>query len=174
MTLRRHRALLVGIALAALPAAACTGGGPTSGRGDTAVDVEITDGEGRPSSLTALGGKPLVVNMWATWCKPCVKEMPDFDEVSTSTEGVRIIGVNVGDEPEAAAEFADGLGVTYDQFTDAQGALSDAFGVSGLPATAFITADGTVLEVSMGALSADSLRAKISEHFPEAVMEGES
>lgn len=169
----RRLALIAGITLAVMPAFACSDNGGNTGDG-TPTGVQIATGDGRLTTLASFGGAPLVVNMWATWCKPCVREMPDFDAVARGAEGVRIVGVNVGDDPADATEFADNLGITYDQFTDAQGALSDAFGVSGLPATAFIAADGTVLEVAQGALSAESLRAKIRSHFPEAELEDEA
>lgn len=168
----RRVALIAGIALAAVPAFTCSSGDST---GDgSAVGVQIAAADGRQTTLASFAGTPLVVNMWATWCKPCVREMPDFDAVADTAEGVRIVGVNVGDEPADATAFAEALGVSYEQFTDAEGALSDAFGVSGLPATAFIAADGTVLEVSQGALSAGSLREKITSHFPEADVEDEA
>lgn len=169
----RRLALIAGIVLATVPAFACSDGS-TDGAADGVTQVQIADSDGGATRLSDLAGTPLVVNMWATWCKPCVKEMPDFDSVAASTEGVRIVGVNVGDEPADAAAFAAGLGVTYEQYTDADGALSDAFEVSGLPSTAFIAIDGSVIEVVQGALSAESLRAKIVEHFPDAVLEDES
>jgi cytochrome c biogenesis protein CcmG/thiol:disulfide interchange protein DsbE len=115
--------------------------------------------------LAKLKGTPLVVNMWATWCHPCVKEMPAFDTVASTTTGVRVVGVNVADDAAAAAAFAKKLGVTYEQFTDPDGKLSTAFDVSNLPATAFIAADGTVLEVYSGAYTAATLRASIDQHF---------
>lgn len=170
-------ALIAGIVVATMPAFACSDGspdGPVGGPVGVASQVQIADSEGGTTTLAELAVTPLVVNMWATWCKPCVKEMPDFDSVAAGTRGVRIVGVNVGDEPADASAFAARLGVAYEQYTDADGALSDAFEVSGLPSTAFIGADGAVLEVVQGALSAASLRAKIAEHFPEAVMEDES
>jgi thiol-disulfide isomerase/thioredoxin len=169
---RRHLALIAGIAVAVVPAAACSEGG--TGVPDSPTAVEIAASDGRATTLDSFEGTPLVVNLWATWCKPCVREMPDFDSVADSSQGVRIVGVNVGDDPADAAAFATALGVSYEQFTDAQGALSDAFEVSGLPSTVFIAADGTVLEVTQGALSETSLRAKITSHFPEAVMEDEA
>lgn len=164
----RHHLAAVVTAILTMTLAACGGDGIDD---PSAASVEITDSNGERTSLGTLEGSPLVVNMWATWCKPCVKEMPDFDRVAATAEGVRIVGVNVGDEPADAAAFAASLGVSYEQYTDADGALSDAFGVSGLPATVFISADGAVLEMAQGALSAASLREKITAHFPEAVVE---
>lgn len=147
-------------------ASACGGGTATSG-GDTAAEVSFTASDGSSHTLAEMQGTPVVLNMWATWCKPCVKEMPAFDEVAAGTDTVRIIGVNVADEAADAEAFAQELGVTYEQFTDPSGELSDAFEVTGLPATAFIDAQGNVVDVHAGALTADELRDAIAEHFPD-------
>jgi cytochrome c biogenesis protein CcmG/thiol:disulfide interchange protein DsbE len=151
--------------LAAVAIAAC-GGGSSSGSGK-ATTVKFTAADGSTTSLADMKGTPVVLNMWATWCKPCVREMPDFDSVASSIDGVRIIGVNVADSADDAAAFAQKLGVQYEQFNDPAGELSDAFAVTGLPATAFIDADGKVVEVHSGALTADELRARIAADFPD-------
>ncbi len=141
--------------------------GSGSGNGSSNVThIGITGADGKPTSLADLKGTPLVVNMWATWCSPCVNEMPALDQVASSSTGVTVIGVNVGDTATAAATFATKLGVHYAQYTDPDGKLSTALKVTGLPATAFVAADGTVLEVHQGAYTADTLRAAIQQHFP--------
>ena len=168
MTVRRRCISLVLIGMLGLFAGACGGSSAPSGAGaDAAAAVRFTAADGSGTSLEQLKGTPLVVNMWATWCKPCVKEMPAFDEVADGSSGVRIMGVNVADSAADAAKFAADLGVHYEQFTDPTGGLSDAFGVSGLPATAFIDASGKVVEVHSGALTADELRGLISKNFPQ-------
>jgi peroxiredoxin len=91
--------------------------------------------------------------------------MPAFDRVATSTPGVRIIGVNVGDTAAAATAFATKLGIRYSQYTDPEGKLSAAFSVSGLPATAFVDSTGKVLQVHQGALTEQELRDELSARF---------
>lgn len=129
-------------------------------------DIEISTPDGGVTTLAAFAGRPVVVNMWATWCGPCVAEMPVFDTVAAATDSVDIIGVNVGDTATEALEFAEGLGVTYPILTDPDGRLSTALGVNGLPATAFIAADGTVLDLHQGAYTLDELEAAIDASFP--------
>ena len=153
------------IVVAALVAAGCGGSSPSAS--SNAASVQFSAADGSPTSLQQMKGTPLVVNMWATWCKPCVKEMPAFDDVAAGTTDVRILGVNVADSAEDAAAFAQDLGVHYEQFTDPTGELSDAFSVSGLPATAFIDASGKVVEVHSGAMTAAELRDRISKNFPQ-------
>jgi thiol-disulfide isomerase/thioredoxin len=154
------------VVLASTVAAGC-GGGASSGSASSVADVPFSAADGTSLTLADMKGTPVVLNMWATWCKPCVKEMPAFDEVAASQDAVRIIGVNVADDADDAAAFAADLGVSYEQFNDPTGGLSDAFEVTGLPATAFVDADGKVVEVHAGALTADELRDRIAASFPD-------
>lgn len=132
------------------------------------TEVPFTSPDGRTASVADFAGRPLVLNMWATNCAPCVKEMPAFDEVATEQqEQVQIIGVNVFDSPADAEAFAADLGVRYPQYTDPNGALSSALAVTGLPATAFFDSNGKLVIVHQGAYTADELRAAIAEYFPD-------
>lgn len=157
------------VALAALSAAvmgACSDKGESAGSPVLTAPIKAADGSS--TTLGALTGRPLVVNLWATWCGPCVREMPAFDEVAAELDSVDIIGVNVGDDAADAAEFAAELGISYPQYTDPDGGLTTEFEAANLPATAFIATDGTVLDVHMGALTADELRDAVTTHFPES------
>lgn len=148
-----------------LGATAC-GGSDSSATPVTKIGITAADGSA--AHLADFSGSPLVVNLWATWCTPCVKEMPAFQTVADGLGNrVAIIGINVGDDAAAAATFAGGLGVSYPQYTDPDGALSTALGVTGLPATAFVAPDGTVLDVHQGAYTADTLRQAIDQHYPQ-------
>ena len=139
------------------------------------AEVPFTAADGSTTAVADFEGAPLVVNMWATNCVPCVKEMPALDEVATEMVGrLQIIGVNVFDTPQNAAAFAADLGVSYPQFTDPDGGLSTALAVTGLPATAFFDADGKLVDVHQGAYTADELRAAIEQHLPALVPEGTS
>ena len=144
-------------------------------KGTSVAEVPFTAADGSTTAVADFEGAPLVVNMWATNCVPCVKEMPALDEVATEMVGrLQIIGVNVFDTPQNAAAFAADLGVSYPQFTDPDGGWSTALGVTGLPATAFFDADGKLVDVHQGAYTADELRAAIEQHLPALVPEGTS
>lgn len=134
-----------------------------------ALDVEIGGVDGAPASLADFAGNALVVNLWATWCAPCVAEMPAFDTVAADLAAagseITVLGVNVGDSAEEAAAFAGDLGISYPILTDPDGRLSTALGVTGLPATAFIAADGELLDIHAGAYTETQLEASIAEHF---------
>lgn len=135
--------------------------------GTSMVEVPFTAANGSSLRLADLQGTPVVVNLWATWCTPCITEMPAFDVVAAELTGsVRVIGVNVGDSAADAVAFAADLGVRYDLFTDPDGALMTALEVTGLPATAFVADDGTLVTLHQGALTAEELRAAVEQAFP--------
>jgi thiol-disulfide isomerase/thioredoxin len=158
---------------AALVTATALIGCSDAASGSAVNTVPFTAADGGRATIADFDGSPLVLNMWATNCVPCVKEMPAIDEVAAElTNRVQVIGVNVFDSPADAAAFATDLGVGYPQFTDPDGRLSTALSVTGLPATAFFAADGTLLTVHQGAYTADELRAEITERFPSAAIEG--
>jgi thiol-disulfide isomerase/thioredoxin len=147
-------------AIGALALASCGGGGSDA---LTLPEIELTDLEtGDLVGADAIGG-PAIVNLWATWCGPCRTEMPAFQEVSTEFDDVRFVGVNQGDAGDAAAEFLDEVGVTFDQYLDPNGELTNALRVAGLPATFVIDADGVIVEVHNGALDPDGIRALVAE-----------
>lgn len=121
---------------------------------------------GSPIDLTAYRGQPLVVNLWATWCGPCVDEMPDLQEVAEQFEGrVAFLGVDVADGARRAERFAQDLGVTYDLAADPDRRFFEAVQAFGMPTTLFVTPDGMIVYRQTGPLDADGLRAALDTHL---------
>jgi thiol-disulfide isomerase/thioredoxin len=105
-----------------------------------------------------------VVNLWATWCAPCRRELPDFDAVAAETEGeVRFLGVNVSDRAEDAAAFIDELGIGFEQYLDLDGELSAELGTATLPVTLLVDAEGVIRIEHLGPLDEQGLRDAIAE-----------
>jgi cytochrome c biogenesis protein CcmG/thiol:disulfide interchange protein DsbE len=149
-------------------------GGPSGHRsvqgaavGGTPVPaVELIDFEGRRFSLDDYEGTPVVVNFWASWCPSCVAEMPDFERVHQQLRGrVAFVGVNQRDDRGAAEDLAAETGVSYRLAADPNGAVFDAFGGAGMPTTAFIDADGNVVDVVTGQLDGALLKSYIERSF---------
>ena len=159
-------ALVVGlIALAPEPENAAVAGEQAS-TGEPAPAVEMVDFDGVDMTLAEYAGTPVVLNFWATWCPFCIAEMPDFQTVSQDTLGdVAFLGVNIQDDPTAAAAMATETGVTYRLTRDPQGVVYAAFGGIGMPTTVFVDADGMIRDVITGQMSEAELRSKIVEHF---------
>ena len=98
-------------------------------------------GDGPPLELAGLSG-PAVVNLWATWCAPCRRELPAFQDVSEQRTDVSFVGVDIGEDPAAAQAFLDELGVTFPQYADEEAELTDALGTAALPVTLIVGDDG--------------------------------
>lgn len=134
--------------------------------GAPAPDVEMTDFEGQTFTLDSYEGTPLVLNFWASWCPNCIAEMPDFERVSQAVGNrVEFLGVNQRDRHGAAVDLAGKTKVTYRLARDPQGRVFDAFGGAGMPTTVFIDADGNVVDVVTGQLSAELLAQRIEQSF---------
>ena len=132
--------------------------------GQQLPDLELATLDGDVVRLTSWEGTPLVVNFWASWCPPCLKEMPDFEQVAQQRQGeVTIVGLNVRENAATAQQLATQTGVTYDLALDTRGEASRAFGGVNMPTTVFVNADGTIVGVHAGALDAASLHARIDE-----------
>jgi thiol-disulfide isomerase/thioredoxin len=154
----RSRAVL---SVAALVLGACGGGDGAASRGLPDLELRGLDGDGTTLDVGELRG-PAVVNLWATWCKPCREELPAFQQVAAERTDVRFIGVNSQETGDARA-YLDELGVTYDQFADDRGMLAEELGAASLPVTVVVDADGTVTAEHLGPMSVDDLRAAIDE-----------
>lgn len=141
------------------PAAATTG--PASAAAD---QVPLDRFDGGRVSLADYRGRPLVVNFFASWCAPCIKEMPEFETVHRELgDEVAFLGVNVRDRLEDGRRLASQTGVTFDLVRDARGDLLVAVGGNAMPTTAFVTPDGRLVLVQSRSYRADSLRAAIEE-----------
>lgn len=114
-----------------------------------------------PESTTSLGafkGKVTVVNFWAATCTACVAEMPAMEQsYKKLRKTANFVGIDVADNPRTAAAFATKYGTTYPLLSDAAGAASGAYQVPGLPFTAVIGEDGTLLVRHPGIMTAEQL-----------------
>jgi thiol-disulfide isomerase/thioredoxin len=110
-------------------------------------------------------GRPIFLNLWASWCFPCREEMPAIDRSSQSHPEVAFIGVSVQDSMSDARSFADEIGVTYTIGFDEHDAVDDAYTPLGLPASYIISADGVILERIFGRVTEEDLDQKFATHF---------
>ena len=109
-------------------------------------------------------GKPVVVNFWATWCGPCKTEMPHIVAAAKRYEGrVHFLGVDVQDDPQAAAEFAEEYDIPFRSLEDPQREIVRAQRLLGLPGTQFYDANGELAFVKQGEIKNDELIEKIEE-----------
>ncbi|MFZ6873150.1 TlpA disulfide reductase family protein [Undibacterium sp. Di27W] len=129
---------------------------------------QFKDAEGKSQTMAQWQGKFLVVNFWATWCAPCVQEMPELSSLQQEFKGkpVQILGPGI-DSPSNIAEFSKKYQISYPLFaagmegTELSRQLGNAGG--GLPFTILISPDGRVLKSYLGRLKMQELRADIAK-----------
>ncbi len=126
-----------------------------------APDFELEDLHGRKVTLSALRGKPVLLNFWASWCPPCRKEMPDLQQFATQYGSrIHVIGINWNDQPSAVQEFLNRYGITYTNLLDINGKVFVLYELTGLPTTFFIDEEGLIRGKWLGSMSVnDMIRA---------------
>ncbi len=118
--------------------------------------------DGRPVSLTDFSGKPTVVNLWATWCPPCRREMPALQRAQAAHPDVNFVFVNQGEEAGAIAAFLDREELALaNVLVDLQSSVGAALGRSGLPTTLFFDANGRLVGIRVGELSQATLNQRL-------------
>ena len=128
-----------------------------------APDVRFQNLEGGGSlQLSALRGRPAVVNFWASWCIPCVQEHSALTESARSNSDVTFMGVVYEDSKENARAFLAQRGAGYNTYEDPEGKAAIAFGVYGVPETFFINAQGMITDKYVGPLDEFSIREKLA------------
>ena len=149
----RRRGIRVFLAVLFVAAVACTGGGEADTLGISAVSQplprlagEAVHPDGGRLDTADYRGKVLVVNFWATWCGPCLREQPILQDLwdRYRDRGVVFLGVDQRDDPAAAQAQLEDLGVTYPSISDTDGAYADDFGFIGLPDTYVVDRSGTI------------------------------
>lgn len=137
-----------------------------SGDADLAPDFQVTFFDGgsfRLSDHLRDDGRPVLLNLWASWCPPCRAEMPDLSEAAERYPGVQFVGVAVSDDAGAAADFADAIGVAYPLGADRDGSVDRAYPAPGLPATYLIDGEGRMVREVFGMLTAAQVEALLAE-----------
>lgn len=126
-------------------------------------DFTVYDLEGNAHKLSDFQGKPVLLNFWASWCGPCQMEMPDFQKFYESHgDKVHFVIVNLTDGQqetvESASKFIAEKGYTFPVYYDTDIDAAAKYGVSAVPVSYFIDAEGRFVAWAQGALSADMLQ----------------
>ncbi len=129
----------------------------------------FTDLAGNPVRLADFEGRVVLLNFWATWCAPCVREMPSLDRLQAvlGDRGLSVVAVSIDRRVEVIRPFAKRLGLArLGLYHDPEGALFQAFGVTGLPASFLIDPNGAILGAYAGPAEWDGPEARaLIEHY---------
>jgi len=115
--------------------------------GDRAPAFEITDDNGRGVSLSDFRGKYVLLNFWATWCPPCVEEMPSLSALHDRMKdlGLVVLGISVDESREEYERFLDRSGLTFPTVRDPERSVSARYGTVKYPETYLIDPEGIVI-----------------------------
>ncbi len=154
----KHILLAMGIAMTAI-------GGAWAGdlkpyTGGPLPDITLNDLHGKQHSLSALKGKVVMINFWATYCTPCIKEMPSIQRLNDRLKDkpFQILGIDMAEDPAAITAFMTRLkiDVSFPILLDTEGAVAEAWKVSAIPATFIIDPRGNLRYVHYGAIEWDN------------------
>ena len=122
--------------------------------GTMVEDFHLTDLEGKSQSLSQYRGKIVLVNFWATWCKPCTTEMPAMQATydKLRSKGFVVLAVNELEDDAKVREHIKQYGHTFPVLMDRDNKVANQFGVFGLPVSVFIDQEGRVQEYIKGGL----------------------
>ena len=127
-------------------------------------DARLPGLDGQEVSLSALKGQPVVVNFWATWCAPCVQEMPHLDSIAKELPEVKFVGIGI-DTAQNIAQFVAKLPVSYQLLIAGHAgiAMVRELGNSagGLPFTLLFDANGSIFDSILGQVEPADLRQRI-------------
>ena len=131
-----------------------------------APDFTVYDYEGNYYKLSDFEGKPVIVNFWASWCSPCKREMPDFEEAFKKYgEDIHFLMINLTDgyqeTVESAKEFVENTEYTFPVYYDSDQNAARTYGIYSIPTTLFIDEGGHIKAHAQGAIDAKTLEEGI-------------
>jgi cytochrome c biogenesis protein CcmG/thiol:disulfide interchange protein DsbE len=169
---RRPPRLFATLAVAALVAAAggCNTEGPPK-NGDLAPEFVLESASGAVRKLSNYRGKVVLVNLWATWCPPCIAEFPMLESLAKeySDKGLVILAVAGDEDTRAVHDFLRRSPAQFEVLLDPDGAIGTRYGITGYPETFFVDRQGRLRDKIIGPLPhegasvAPSLIARIEE-----------
>ncbi len=130
------------------------------GVGDRAPHFSIRTDGGLTVSQSDFGGKVLVLNFWATWCPPCIEELPSLSAMyeRLKSEGVVVLGVSVDEDEAAYRGFVENHRITFLTARDPDASISDRYGTYRYPETYIIGSNGKVVQKIVGPTTWDDER----------------
>ena len=170
--MRLKKALLIAAALVLLAGVIVfahlpggSGGKTGSAVGETPADFTVTCLDGSVFTLSEYRGRTVVVNLWATWCGPCVAELPDFDRLQREyPESVAVLALHTEDPTEDVAAYLAPKGWSFAAAVAPDASLPDALGGGAtLPRTVVIAPDGRVIYNQTGSVTYETLERLIMQ-----------
>lgn len=137
--------------------------------GGLAPDFTLTNLKGESISLSQFKGQPVIINFWATWCIPCLKEMPVLQTAfeAHKNDGLIILGINRAETEDLVKPFISESEITFEILYDVEAGVNQTYLVSGLPRTIFINRQGIIKNIHIGELQETLLQGYIDNLLRE-------
>ena len=127
-----------------------------------APDFSLASLNGQSLSLEQFRGKPVLLNFWATWCGPCIAELPLFDETAQRYAGeLVVLGINEGDSFEIVDDFQKTHRLSYPILLDYNREIGDLYQVGGYPTSVFIDGEGVIRAIYLGEIPPAQLKRNL-------------
>lgn len=141
---------------------------PAPEPGDAAPPFLLQDMAGEEVTLAQFRGQPVIINFWATWCAPCIFEMPELQTAfeTHGESGLMILALNRDEAPEKVGDFlANDLSVelTFPILLDEHAVIADSYGILNMPTTYFVDSDGIVAAVHRGPLTLEQIETYLGD-----------
>ena len=132
--------------------------------GDVYRDFTGELADGGSFTLSDHEGKIILLNFWATWCGPCVGEMPAFPQlIEKYGDSLALVAVDSGEKTKTVTDFLDNRGYTFPVVLDTDGSISNMYPTDGIPYTLIIDTDGRIAYINLGAWDADRMFEEYSK-----------
>ena len=137
--------------------------------GNLAPDFQLSNLEGKPISLSDLRGKPVILNFWATWCHPCVSEMPYLQQVHEewSARGLVLLAINIDADSSQVSQFLQSRKLSLPVLLGVKTDVADRYNIQYIPTTFFVDKDGIIKAKQVGAFpDKETIEGKLNKIMP--------
>ncbi|MFT8321483.1 MAG: thiol-disulfide oxidoreductase ResA [Bacillus sp. (in: firmicutes)] len=136
--------------------------------GQQAPDFVLIDQKGKQQKLSNYKGQGIFLNFWATWCKPCEKEMPLINELYNQYKQhkVQVFSINVGESTLTVNRFIEEYGLTFPTMIDSDESVQEAYAINPLPVTFLIDKNGGIIDIYTGELTEKKIQEMMEKIKP--------
>ncbi len=150
----------IGLVWASRPTSAAVPQPTAQPAGQIAPDFTLKTLDGETVSLSDFRGKVVMVNFWASWCPPCVAELPTIYQFyqTHQADGFVVLAVNAQENPDTVSGFISRQGYTFPVLLDPDSVAADEYGIRALPTSFFLNKNGEIQYVHRGEIDTDTLK----------------
>lgn len=116
--------------------------------------------------LLELRGHPVIINFWATWCEPCMVEMPELQAVyeANRQNGLKVLAINLGESEAVVRDWVNSLGLTFEIVLDPEQNIASLYRLRGQPSTYVVSPEGIISHIFFGPTTAESLQSAVMSY----------